>query len=435
MALASRLRAAWRFAALLLVVGQRGPAAWAQQPASGRRPILITVDDLPIAAGSVHPEPDDRAAITRGLLAALQKHRIQAVGLVAWGKVSRPGDRELLTQWLRAGHELGNHSHSHLDYTHTPAETYVADVERGRAALAELLFADGKTLRFFRYPFLCEGDTESKLDTMRAYLERTGQRNLPVSIDNQDWSFEEPWVKAAAAGDGAALEEITQDYVAALRIAVRHHESRGDHLAGRTLPQILLLHAGAVGAAHWDSLFTWLERTGHRFASADEVLADSVFARPCRYVGDFGCGLWDRLAHQRGEIQARAEVETLLRQQAAAWSRGDLDAFCAVYAPDALFLSPSGTTRGRQAVLERYRARYPGKEAMGALTLELLELRTASGTEFTLLGDAVPSRIHGASAAARWTLSYPDRPTASGLTLLVLHRRDDGWEIVQDSSM
>jgi hypothetical protein len=36
---------------------------------------------------------------------------------------------------------------------------------------------------------------------------------------------------------------------------------------------------------------------------------------------------------------------------------------------------------------------------------------------------------------ARWSLAYPDKPTASGLTLLVLHRSGDRWLIVQDASM
>ncbi len=36
----------------------------------------------------------------------------------------------------------------------------------------------------------------------------------------------------------------------------------------------------------------------------------------------------------------RAEVLALLEQQVAAWNRGDLEAFCAVYADDAVFVSP-----------------------------------------------------------------------------------------------
>ncbi len=137
----------------------------------------------------------------------------------------------------------------------------------------------------------------------------------------------------------------------------------------------------------------------------------------------------------RSEAEAQEQVAQLLTQQAEAWTRGDLEAFCSVYAEDAAFVAPSGLTRGRQAVLERYRSRYPGPDAMGALTLEVMETRTAWGTEVSLLGDAVPSRVHAVSVVARWTLRRPGQPDATGLTLLVLRPHGAGWQIVQDASM
>ncbi|HZA50515.1 MAG TPA: hypothetical protein VE549_07230 [Myxococcaceae bacterium] len=40
-----------------------------------------------------------------------------------------------------------------------------------------------------------------------------------------------------------------------------------------------------------------------------------------------------------------------------------------------------------------------------------------------------------AAPSARWRLAYPDKPAASGLTLIVLQARGGSWEIVQDASM
>jgi uncharacterized protein (TIGR02246 family) len=117
----------------------------------------------------------------------------------------------------------------------------------------------------------------------------------------------------------------------------------------------------------------------------------------------------------------RAEIEPLLLRQAEAWTEGDLEAFCAVYADDATFIAPSGRTKGRQAVLDRYRAKYKGKAEMGALALTILEVRS--------------SGQNAASVIARWTLTWPDRPKAEGLTLLVFQRTQGVWRIVQDASM
>jgi uncharacterized protein (TIGR02246 family) len=131
-------------------------------------------------------------------------------------------------------------------------------------------------------------------------------------------------------------------------------------------------------------------------------------------------GLIAGAAGAPGAAAAAAPVEELLARQAAAWNAGDLDAFCALYAEDAVFVTPSGVTRGRQAVLERYRARYKDRAAMGTLSFEVLDVRDLGETR---------------SVAARWALKYADRPEASGYTLLVMKRHGDGWRIVQDASM
>jgi peptidoglycan/xylan/chitin deacetylase (PgdA/CDA1 family)/ketosteroid isomerase-like protein len=405
----------------------------AQEPP---RPVLVTVDDLPIAGGSLHTDPAERERITRDVLEVLRRHDIQAVGLVTWGNVRGPDDLELLEQWLEAGHELGNHSWRHMSYTSTDSETYVSDIEAARAELQSFLEDRGHQLRYFRFPMLREGDTTAKLEAMRIYLGESGQLNLPVTIDNQDYAFERPWVEARRAGDDTAMARVAEAYHESLHLSVRHHERTGDRLFGRRVPQILLLHAGEVGAAQWDRLFTWLTRTGHRFASADEVLADPAFSVEHAYVGPRGFGLWDRIRHERWLARARAEVEELLQAEAAAWNRGDLSGFVDSYADDAVFVTPKGITRGRQAVLERYRQSYPDPASMGSLSLDTVQLRLITGTEVSMLGDAAPGRVHGASVVARWRLEYSDgREPASGLTLLVLHRTPAGWRVVHDASM
>jgi hypothetical protein len=41
--------------------------------------VLVTVDDLPIAAGRLHPDDAGRERLTNDLLAVLRKHGIKAV--------------------------------------------------------------------------------------------------------------------------------------------------------------------------------------------------------------------------------------------------------------------------------------------------------------------------------------------------------------------
>jgi uncharacterized protein (TIGR02246 family) len=121
-----------------------------------------------------------------------------------------------------------------------------------------------------------------------------------------------------------------------------------------------------------------------------------------------------------GAADGGHEVLALLERQAAAWSRGDIDAFCSSYAEDAVFVSPSGVTKGKAEVVARYRKKYPTAEAMGKLTLAPLDVRETA--------DSV-------SVAAKWTLEYPGKPAATGHTLVVFRRFDGQWRIVQDASM
>jgi len=128
------------------------------------------------------------------------------------------------------------------------------------------------------------------------------------------------------------------------------------------------------------------------------------------------------------DVAAEWEAAGVLQRQVAAWNRGDLEAFCSVYDEDATYASPSGLVRGRAAVLSRYRKRFPDRAAMGTLRLEVLEARAAADPD----GDR--GAVYAVSILARWRLAYPDKPEASGLTLLVVRPRESGWAIVQDAS-
>ena len=116
------------------------------------------------------------------------------------------------------------------------------------------------------------------------------------------------------------------------------------------------------------------------------------------------------------------EVRRAIETQVAAWNRGDLDGFCALYAEDALFVSPAGLTRGRALVRERYEKKYgTDKSSMGTLAIEVIEARA-------LDAGAV-------SVAAKWTLEWSNRDPATGHTLIVFTRRDGSWQLVQDASL
>ena len=319
------------------------------------------MDDLPLAGAASRGDAAARRATTEALLAVLKKHRIPAIAFVIAGNVKTPDDEALLQRWLDEGHEIGSHSHTHPSHTALTSEAYLADrrvVADGALGLAGAAPAHARGSTGSRTCRKATRRRRSSRDARRARRRPRAQR--AGHARREDWSFDRRWADAVASGDAAAIDDVRQDYLAAVRVAVTRTETLADRLLGRPAPQVLLIHANGVGAANWDAMFTWLAAHGHRFATADEVLADDTFRDLPIDPGRWGYGHYHRLAKLRRAAEARAELVSVLQTQAAAWNRGDLEAFCSVYAANAAFASPSGLTRGRDAVLARYRDKVPG---------------------------------------------------------------------------
>lgn len=125
------------------------------------------------------------------------------------------------------------------------------------------------------------------------------------------------------------------------------------------------------------------------------------------------------LTSRRSTTDPAADITRLLQDQAAAWNRGDIDAFMAGYEPSATlrFASGGNITRGWQPTLDRYKTRYPDRAAMGTLTFSELEI--------------TPLAKEAAVVFGRWTLERAnDKP--SGLFTLTFRKGDSGWRIIHD---
>ena len=120
---------------------------------------------------------------------------------------------------------------------------------------------------------------------------------------------------------------------------------------------------------------------------------------------------------------AAAAVRAVLTAQVEAWNRGDLEGYMAGYwkSPDLVFFSNGQETRGWQATLDRYRARYQGAgKQMGTLDFPAMDV--------SMLGP------EAALARGRWRLKMPDGKELTGMTTVVLRKRREGWRIVHDHS-
>ena len=113
------------------------------------------------------------------------------------------------------------------------------------------------------------------------------------------------------------------------------------------------------------------------------------------------------------------EIRQVLDSQVAAWNRGDLEGFMAGYwrSDEMLFSTPNSSTHGWQPTLDRFRARFPTKEAMGRLRFEKVQIDQP--------------KLDTAQASGRYVQQTPTG-LRTGRFFLDLRKIDGQWVIVHD---
>ena len=270
------------------------------------REVAITIDDLPRGGDSqMRPSLEAVQAMTAKLLAPFRDERIPVIGFVNEGRradFGSEGLRAVLDLWLDAGADLGNHSYSHLNINRVPLEEYTADVTRGEPLVKAALAARGRTLRYFRHPFLFTGPTPEIKAGMQAFLDNEGYVVAPVTFDNSDYMFASLYTRPEFR------ERVRAAYVPYMESVVAAFEAASVALAGREFPQVLLLHANELNADLMPELLAMLRRRGYEFVTLEKALADEVYRSPEDYVGRGGFSWIHRWTRTKGlTIQAEPE--------------------------------------------------------------------------------------------------------------------------------
>ena len=291
-----------------------GLAHGATPPESPRK-IAITFDDLP-AVSVPAGETCDLAALkanTAKLLATLTAHSVPITGFVNEGRICKSLGAEalptLLNLWLDAGAELGNHTYSHVDIDATTVDAYEADVVRGETVISKLLSERGRTLRYFRYPFLNTGRNQDIKTTIDSFLAKRGYTEAPVTIGSNEWMFAAIYADAKDHGDLATMKLVTDAYVPYMERVVSYFERASTRLFRRQIGQVLLLHASALNADSLDQLIAMLQSRGYRFVTLGEALQDPAYRTPDDYLGSDGFSCLLRWAQAEKMLMAPRPAE------------------------------------------------------------------------------------------------------------------------------
>jgi peptidoglycan/xylan/chitin deacetylase (PgdA/CDA1 family) len=256
------------------------PASGADAP---RLKIALTFDDLP-TNGSLAPgaKASDNTAAT---MRVLKKHRIPpSYGFINARQLERNPDGAVALQtWVKAGHPLANHTYTHLDFSKVTVEEFQREILRNEPALALLMppgsFRGAHDWRWFRYPFLHEGDTVEKRRAVRAFLAASGYRIAQVTIDFEDYLWNGAHARCVAKQDEAAIRWLRESYVQAATEFTRLQVGMSREVFGRDIHHVMLLHLGSFSPHILPDLFAVLKQEGFDIVTLEEAQSDPVYAQ------------------------------------------------------------------------------------------------------------------------------------------------------------
>lgn len=260
--------------------------------------VAITVDDLP-THGALPPHTS-REAVAKKMLRVFQKHKLPDVhAFINAGKVEVNHESyEVLNLWKKSGYSFGNHTYLHPDLNKVSVEEFKKQIEQNEPMLAKL--SPTKNWKHFRYPFLREGDTLEKRNAIRSFLKEKNYQIAQVSIDFEDWSWNDPYARCKKIGDKNKVQWLEKTYLQNATEQLDRAEAVSHALLQRSISHILLLHIGAFDTDMLDQLLTAYEKKGVQFITLDEANSDEIYSIDPALAAKYGSEITYQIMKSKG---------------------------------------------------------------------------------------------------------------------------------------
>ncbi|HNW52267.1 MAG TPA: polysaccharide deacetylase family protein [Prolixibacteraceae bacterium] len=279
---------------------------WVSSSFAQKKQVCFSFDDMPVVSYGITDSVYQQQLMNK-LIASLNIHQIPAIGFVNEKKLYQkdgtiiPIQLAILKNWVNSGLELGTHTFSHPDYNNVSFLEYASDILEGETISKKILAEKGKTLRYFRHPFLHTGSTKEKADSLDNFLKKHGYTVAPVTIDNDDYLFAVAYKRASVKNDTVLIRQIRTDFVEYIHKKTDYYEKQSQALFGRNIPQILLLHASLLNSDCVDLLAAMFTKNNYEFISMDKALQDEAYQTPVTDYGKWGISWIDRWTLSQGK--------------------------------------------------------------------------------------------------------------------------------------
>ena len=258
--------------ALLVMLGAAAVAS-SSHAGSGALQVAVTVDDLP-AHGSL-PDGMTRRGIVAQMVETFRRHGISTVyGFVNGAGIdATPDGPAAMLTWQRAGLPVANHTFSHLDLSTVSSDDYIADIIRNEPSVERF----GGGVRYFRYPYVQEGNTPEKRNVVRRWLTAHGYTIAQVTVSVDDWAWNEAYVRCLVRGQTDAIADLRRLFVDSAVSQLKAFDRLARRIYGRSIHHVLVVHAAAFTSVVLDDMLSAYREAGVTFASLDVAAADPIY--------------------------------------------------------------------------------------------------------------------------------------------------------------
>lgn len=233
--------------------------------------VSFTFDDFDVSDSTlIHPK--DR---NESILKAFDDHQIKTTLFVQAKNIDSDHGKGLLNDWDKRGHQIANHTYSHLSYSSDAVSfsKFSEDFLKADALIKDFV----NYTKIFRFPYLHEGNTEERRDQFREFLKDHHYDVGHVTIDASDWYIDARMRVMLAKEPKTNLSAYRNYFLNHIWSRAIFYNELSKKVLGREVKHTLLLHYNLLNALFLDDLISMFKEKGWKTISSSEAFSDPVF--------------------------------------------------------------------------------------------------------------------------------------------------------------
>lgn len=209
------------------------------------------------------------------LIAHLENYKITAA-LFFTGRDAQDAKRKyLLDTWNNAGQKIANHTFSHQNYNskRVTIEDFKLDFLKNDSIINQY----SNYFKFFRFPYLKEGNTTEKIQSFRTFLNEQHYFNGYVSIDASDWYYNSRLIERLDSQPNTKLNKFEDLYIDHIYNRALFYDSLAENLTNRKISHVVLLHHNLINALFLGDLIQYFIDHGWEITNIEDAYKDSIY--------------------------------------------------------------------------------------------------------------------------------------------------------------